>query len=47
MKRAVQKYIEDPVSEEIIADRMQGSRHNGSMIRVGLSKENITVEWVD
>ena len=47
LKRAVQKYIEDPVSEEIIADRMQGSRHNGSMIRVGLSKENITVEWVD
>ena len=45
LKRAVQKYIEDPVSEEIITDRMHGGKHNGNKIRVGLSKENITVEW--
>ena len=47
LKRAVQKYIEDPVSEVIIADRMQGSKHSGGKIRVGLSKESITVEWTD
>lgn len=47
LKRAVQKYIEDPVSEEIIADRMHGGKHNGDRIRVGLSKECITVEWTD
>ena len=45
LKRAVQKYIEDPVSEEIITDRMHGGKHNGNKIRVGLSKESITVEW--
>ena len=47
LKRAVQKYIEDPVSEEIITDRMHGGKHNGKKIRVGLSKECITVEWID
>ena len=47
LKRAVQKHIEDPVSEEIIADRMQGGRHRGGKIRVGLTKDCITVEWAD
>ena len=47
LKRAVQKYIEDPVSEEIITDRMHGGSHKSGKIRVGLSKENITVEWAD
>ena len=46
LKRAIQKYIEDPVSEQIIADRMQGSTHAGGKIRVGLSRESITVEWI-
>ena len=47
LKRAIQKYIEDPVSEQIIADRMQGSKHVGGKIKVGLAKESITVEWAD
>ena len=47
LKRAVQKYIENPVSEEIIADRMNGGKHNGGKIRVGLSKDSITIEWTD
>ena len=46
LKRAIQKYIEDPVSEQIITDRMQGGRHNGGKIKVGLAKESITLEWV-
>ena len=46
LKRAIQKYIEDPVSEQIIADRMQGGIHAGGKIRVGLSRESITVEWI-
>lgn len=46
LKRAIQKYIEDPVSEQIIADRMQGGTHAGGKIRVGLSRESITVEWI-
>ena len=47
LKRAVQTYIEDPVSEEIITDRMHGGKHSNGKIRVGLSKECITVEWAD
>ena len=47
LKRAVQKYIEDPVSEEIIADRMLGGKHSGGKIRVGLAKEKITIDWID
>ena len=47
LKRAVQKYIEDPVSEVIITDRMNGGKHSGDKIRVGLSKDCITVEWTD
>jgi ATP-dependent Clp protease ATP-binding subunit ClpC len=38
LKRAVQKYIEDPVSELIIAERMSGVRKNGGKLRVSLSK---------
>ena len=47
LKRAIQKYIEDPVSEQIITDRMQGGKHSGSKIKVGLTKESITLEWAD
>ena len=47
LKRAIQKYIEDPVSEQIIADRMQGGKHSGGRIKVGLAKECITLEWAD
>ena len=46
LKRAIQKFIEDPVSEEIIAERMKGSGRSHGKIRVGLTKEKITVEWV-
>ena len=49
LKRAIQKYIEDPVSEHIIADRMlSGKKDSGhSRIRVSLSedKESIAAEW--
>ena len=38
LKRAVQKYIEDPVSELIISERMFGGRKSGGKIKVGLSK---------
>ena len=47
LKRAIQKYIEDPVSEQIITDRMTGGRHAGSKIKVGLAKESIILEWAD
>ena len=47
LKRAIQQYIEDPVSEQIITDRMLGGSHAGGKIRVGLAKESITVEWTD
>ena len=47
LKRAIQKYIEDPVSEQIITDRMHGGRHAGGKIKVGIAKESITLEWVD
>jgi ATP-dependent Clp protease ATP-binding subunit ClpC len=47
LKRAVQRYIEDPVSEQIISDRMTGNNHFGSTLRVSLSKdkESTVVEW--
>ncbi|MBO5419684.1 MAG: ATP-dependent Clp protease ATP-binding subunit [Bacteroidales bacterium] len=49
LKRAIQKYIEDPVSEHIIADRMfgEGSHNHGLRLRVSLTKdkENTIVEW--
>ena len=48
LKRAIQKYIEDPVSEHIITDRMFGGGNAGKKLRVGLSKdkEGTQVEWV-
>ena len=48
LKRAIQKYIENPVSEAIISDRMQGIRREG-MLRVSLSKDktDTVVEWKD
>ena len=49
LKRAIRKYIEDPVSEHIIADRMfgRGIRESSRKLRIGLSrdKESTTVEW--
>ena len=52
LKRAIQKYIEDPVSEHIIAGRMlgkhSGTSPEGGRIKVSLTKdkENVMVEWV-
>ena len=42
-----QKHIEDPVSEQIIADRMTDDSHSGATLRVSLSKdkEKTVVEW--
>ena len=47
LKRAIQKYIEDPVSEQIIADRMLGGFNKHAKIRVSLAKdkESTSVEW--
>ena len=47
LKRAVQRHIEDPVSEQIIADRMSGDSHSGATLRVSLAKdrESTVVEW--
>ena len=47
LKRAIQKYIEDPVSEHIITDRMFGGGHGNGKLRVALSKdkESTVVEW--
>ena len=47
LKRAIQKYIEDPVSEQIIADRMTGIEIKGRKLRVGLAKDknSTIVEW--
>jgi len=47
LKRAIQKYIEDPVSERIILDRMTGSNKEGHRLRVSLNKEkdSTVVEW--
>jgi len=38
LKRAVQKYIEDPVSEQIITERMFGGKRTSGKLKVGLSK---------
>ena len=48
LKRAIQKYVEDPVSECIITDRMFGGGHGRAKLRVFLSgdKESTSVEWV-
>jgi len=47
LKRAIQKYIEDPVSEQIILDRMTGRDRKENKLRVSLNKEKsgTTVEW--
>ena len=47
LKRAIQKYIEDPVSEHIITDRMFSGGHGNGKLRVSLSKdkESTVVEW--
>ena len=47
LKRAIQKHIEDPVSEYIIADRMVGNNKTDGKIRVSLSKDkdSTIVEW--
>ena len=46
LKRAIRKYIEDPVSECIISNRMFGGKSTGKL-KVGLSKdkESTVVEW--
>ena len=48
LKRALQKYIEDPVSEHIITDRMFGGGNGNKKLKVCLSKdkEDTQVEWV-
>jgi ATP-dependent Clp protease ATP-binding subunit ClpC len=49
LERAIRKYIEDPVSEYIISDKIFGKTGSGEShkLRVGLSadKESTTVEW--
>ena len=47
LKRAIQKYIEDPVSEQIILDRMTGRDRKENKLRVSLNKEKsgTMVEW--
>ena len=47
LKRAIQKYIEDHVSEQIIIDRMEGGSHKNHKLRVSLNKDkdSTTVEW--
>ena len=47
LKRAIQKHIEDPVSEQIIVDRMSGSKKTNCKLRVSLSKDKdgTLVEW--
>ena len=41
LKRAIQKYIEDPVSEQIITDRMMGGKRREGKLRVSLSKADV------
>ena len=50
LKRAVQKFIEDPVSEQIITERMSGGRKGAGKLRVGLSKTDpgkLEVHFID
>ena len=50
LKRAVQKYIEDPVSEQIILDRMTGSKHSGGKIKVDLANidaQKLKIHFID
>lgn len=41
LKRAIQKNIEDPVSEQIITDRMMGGKRREGKLRVSLSKTDV------
>ena len=41
LKRAIQKHIEDPVSEQIITDRMMGGKRREGKLRVSLSKTDV------
>ena len=47
LKRAIQRHIEDPVSEMIIADRMLGKTRRSGKLQVSLSadKESTFAEW--
>lgn len=50
LKRAIQKYVEDPVSEQIIVERMLGRENKGGKIRVGSGKSDLhelEVHFVD
>ena len=51
LKRAIQKLIEDPVSEYIIAERISGSNKTDGKIRVSLSKDKdrsyLKVHFID
>ena len=49
LKRALQRYIEDPVSEHIISDRISGKDKTLKKLRVSLNKDktNTMVEWKD
>ena len=38
LKRAIQRFIEDPVSERIITERIFGGKRRSGKLRVGLSK---------
>ena len=38
LKRAIQRFIEDPVSERIITERIFGGKRSSGKLRVGLSK---------
>ncbi len=50
LKRAIQRYIEDPVSEHIITGRMlagkKGLSHERIRVSLADDKENTVVEWV-
>lgn len=50
LKRAIQRYIEDPVSEHIITGRMlagkKGLSHDRIRVSLADDKENTVVEWV-
>lgn len=50
LKRAIQRYIEDPVSEHIITGRMlagkKGLSHDRIRVSLADDKENTVVEWI-
>jgi ATP-dependent Clp protease ATP-binding subunit ClpC len=46
LKRAIRKYIEDPVSECIISNRMFGGKGTGKLkVSMSKDKESTVVEW--